>query len=474
MRWLAALPFAAIASPVRATDAGPFVGTWSGIDEDDTGRAARFRFVIAASGGVTVCLIDGGPYDVQAKNVEFKAATISFELPTLGVVVRGSLAGGDRIEATIVEGGKRETVQMVRGDLYPVKLTILPPGPMTAERLRRLLLLSNAPAMAVGWAFKQASHTVLVDGVRSLGATARVERADAWHIGSDTKSMTATLVARLIEADHLKWTTTVGDLLAQAIPTIRTEYRQATLIDLLSHHAGLPRDAPMNTTRFTVGPLADVRAERLAYVRLALAQPPIAAPRTTMNYSNAGYIVVGAMIEQAMGAPWETLMRACLFEPLRMHSAGFGPPTALGKAAGPVGHALRGDGKLYPWTQPDQADLPAVYGPAGLVHVSPDDQLAYLEVHRDQPRRFLSVSTWHKLHVPPFKDGYALGWGVEEDGSLSHTGSNGMWMTSVMINNPSGLVFAGALNAATPESHSVLDQAAESALLSRGHPKRPA
>jgi hypothetical protein len=43
-----------------------------------------------------------------------------------------------------------------------------------------------------------------------------------------------------------------------------------------------------------------------------------------------------------------------------------------------------------------------------------------------------------------------------------------MWVTSVSINKPSGMVFAGALNADTPESQSVLDQAAEAALLSRG------
>lgn len=323
--------------------------------------------------------------------------------------------------------------------------------------------------MGVGWAFKHGGHAVLVDGVRSLGATARVERTDAWHIGSDTKSMTATLVARLVEAGHLKWTTTTGDLLAQAIPSMRAEYRHATLIDLLSHHAGLPRDAPMERIRFTVGPLPDVRAERLAYVRLALEQPPVAMPRTTMRYSNAGYVVVGAKIERVMGAPWERLMREWLFVPLGMHSAGFGPPAASGtNVPGPVGHARRHDGKLHPWTQPDQADLPAVNGPSGLVHVSLDDQLAYLEVHRDRSGHFLSRSTWHKLHVPPYNDDYALGWSVDEDGSLSHTGSNGLWMTSVSIDKSSGMVFTGALNAATPESHSVLDQAAEAALLSRG------
>lgn len=461
------LPLAAIASPVQPTEAEALVGIWSGIDEDDSGRAARFRFVITAGGGVTVWLIDGGPYSVQAVNVEFKGSTVSFNLPTLGVVVHGTLSERDCIEATISSKIKREAVRMFRGDLYPIKVPILPPGTMTTERFRQLLQLSEAPAIGIGWAFKRGAHTVLVDGVRSLDATAKVEKTDAWHIGSDTKSMTATLVARLIEAGHLKWATTAGDWLAQAIPTIREEYRQATLIDLLSHHAGLPRDAPMGTMRFTVGTPPDIRVERLAYARLALAQQPIAAPRTTMHYSNAGYVVVGAMIEQAMGKPWEDLMREWLFGPLDMRSAGFGPPVAPGSPAGPVGHALRHDGKLHPWTKPDQADLPAVYGPAGLVHVSLDDQLTYLEVHRDRSGPFLSRSTWNKLHVPPYQDGYALGWGVEEDGSLSHTGSNGLWMTSVSIDKSSGTVFAGALNAATPEAHSVLDQAAEAVMLSR-------
>ena len=44
LRWLVGLPVAAMASPVSATDANPFVGTWSGIDEDDTGKATRLRF----------------------------------------------------------------------------------------------------------------------------------------------------------------------------------------------------------------------------------------------------------------------------------------------------------------------------------------------------------------------------------------------------------------------------------------------
>ncbi len=477
LRLLAALPFAATASPVPGASNGEaFVGTWSGISSDATGdpnrleKAVRVKLVISAKGEVTVWLIDSGLLRAQATRVELEAPSINFEF--LGVAVHGTLVGPDLIEVTGVGGGKRDAVRFMRGDLYPVNLTKLPAGPMTGKRLRSLLLLSEAPGIGVGWAFKHGDHTVMVDGIRMLGATEPVKKTDAWHIGSCTKSMTATLFARLIEAGQLQWTATVADSLGSAIPTMRTEYRQASLIDLLSHHAGLPREAPHDDMHFTFGFANDLRAERLAYARRALEQPPVVAPRTSMSYSNAGYDVLGAVIEQSLHAPWETLIRERVFKPLTMHSAGFGPPVGSRSNGAPVGHARASDGKLHAWTEPEEAELPAVFAPSGLVHVALDDLLKYLEAHRDRPTHFLSRSSWHKLHTPPFHDSYALGWGVDEDGSLSHTGSNGLWMMNVLVDKPSGMVFAGALNASTPEAISVLDQAGDAALLCRNYSQR--
>ncbi len=472
LQLLTALPFAAIARPgLTASNAEPFVGTWSGISSDARGdpnrlkKADRVKLVISAKGEVTIWLIDSGLLRAQATRVRLEAPTVDFEF--LGVAVHGTLVGPDLIEATGVGGGKRDVVRFMRGDLFPVNLTKLPAGPMTGKRLQSLLLLSEAPGIGVGWAFKHGNRTVMVDGVRMLGTAEKIAKTDAWHIGSCTKSMTATLAARAIEAGELKWTDTVVDLLGGAIPTIRPEYRQASLIDLLSHHAGLPREAPSDDMRLTFGFAQDLRTQRLAYARRALEQPPAVAPRTKASYSNAGYDIVGAMLEQSLRARWETLIRERVFEPLGMRSAGFGPPSARDSAGAPVGHARATDGKLHPWTEPEEADLPAVFAPSGLVHVSLQDLLNYLEVHRDRPVRYLTRSTWDKLHTPPFHDGYALGWGVDENGSLTHNGSNGMWLANVLIDKPTGMVFAGALNARTPTATSVLDQASDAALLSR-------
>ena len=464
LRCLLALPFASIAGRSLASEADTLFGTWSGMVEDDAGRVYRFRLVITHD-GANLYAIDVGLVDARASKVELNSPAIYIELASLGVTVRGTLVSSDRIDAVVVSKGQTQKAIILRGDLYPVVLTKLPAGPMTRDRLRSLLLLSQAPAIGVGWSFERGTRNVLVDGVRSLGMSTAVTKADAWHIGSDTKSMTATLVGRLFEAGHLRWDMTVSELLSSTFSDIRSEYRQATLIDLLSHHAGLPRDAREDSITFSVG-LKDARAERLAYARLVLTQPSVAAPRTTTNYSNAGYVVVGAMLERVMGASWETLIVEHLFAPLKMRSAGFGPPATPGRIDAPVGHARGHDNKLHPWTTPALADLPSVMGPAGLVHVSLNDLLAYLEAHRDRPERLLTRATWDKLQTPPYGDGYALGWGVDGKGRLSHEGSNGMWLVSVLVDRPSGMVFAGALNATTPQSVSTIQQASEAASLS--------
>lgn len=466
LHWLAALPLASIAGRSSAASGNALTGSWSGMVEDNAGRVQRFRLVVSPQGEVNLYAIDLGLVDARATKVDLNGSAINIEWASLGVTVRGTLVDHNRIDAVAAsQDGETQKAVILRGDLYPVANTTLPPAPMTPGRLRSLLLLSQAPAIGVGWAFERGSRTVLVDGVRSLEGPARVTNSDAWHIGSDTKSMTATLVARLVEAGRLQWTTTVGELLFPAIPDMRTEYRQATLVDLLSHHAGLPRDARAGAIAFTTGHLKDARAERLAYARRILAQVPVAAARTTMNYSNAGYVVVGAMLEHAMGAPWEKLIVEHLFAPLGMRSAGFGPPATPGRNDAPVGHARRRDNKLHPFTNPAVADLPTVIGPAGLVHVSLNDLLTYLEAHRDRPERLLTRAGWNKLQTPPFGDAYALGWGVDGNGSLSHGGSNGMWFANLSIDRPSGLVFAMALNAATPQSISVLQQASGAAKL---------
>jgi len=305
-------------------------------------------------------------------------------------------------------------------------LAALARGTMNSALLQRIRRRLATPAMAVGWQRGPAAPALLVNGLRAAGQTDPVRAGDCWHIGSITKSFTATLFARAVEAGAISWDTKLGQLLPQVPPA----YAELTAIELLSHHGGLPANIPMAAMLAMPGSEADPRASRLVYAAAALAQPPLAAPRTTFAYSNAGYVLAGAMLEAATGRSWEELLQREVLNPLGLSSAGFGPPGQADVVDQPRGHS--GGRPLW-------IDNPAAMGPAGRLHMSGVDLLAWLTVHRDKPRGFLGPASWRELHLPRFGGNYALGWVVSADGSLWHNGSNTTWYAEATIDAASGL-----------------------------------
>jgi len=327
--------------------------------------------------------------------------------------------------------------------------------------VHRLRLISEAPALGVAYAFKNQPDHILVDGLRSVESDLPVTTTDRWHIGSCTKSMTATLAARLVEAGRIRWTTTIGEVLGRLVPGLHPACREANLLHLFSHHAGLMRDPP-GVIGFQHRPGPHLVAERLLYVRRLLREAPIARLGAANIYSNGGFVVAGAMLEIAAGKPYETLMREQVFAPLGMTSAGFGPPALPDHLDAPLGHGHGANGQLVPVKNiRDLESPPPCANPCGGVHLSLGDLLAYLKAHRDHPS-LLSEDSWKTLHTPPFGDGAALGWGMGGDGTFGHSGSNGFWWAQVQV-TPWGVVFAGAQNATTPAAISVMTQAQDSA-----------
>ena len=77
-------------------------------------------------------------------------------------------------------------------------------------------------------------------GTRRVGAAERVQTTDLWHLGSDTKSMTATLAAMLVEQGKLRWDSTISEIFPDLAEKIVPAYRKLTLIQLFSHRVGLP------------------------------------------------------------------------------------------------------------------------------------------------------------------------------------------------------------------------------------------
>lgn len=291
-------------------------------------------------------------------------------------------------------------------------------------------------------------------GLRAAGSPARVTAADRWHLGSLTKAMTATLAAVLVERGVVSWGTTVGDAFPDLVGTIDPSYEDAALEELLSHTAGLPLDVTRASSwRSLRDDPAPITEQRRRWAAELLRTSPD-APRGAYLYTNAGYIVAGAMLEKITGEPWEVLIRREVFAPLGMYATGFGAPGTAGSIDEPRGHAGQDGGWLAVEPGPD-ADMPAAIGPAGTVHSTLGDYARYMAAHLAGARGYgglISAASFSKLHTPAPGTEYALGWGiVERDWAkgrvLMHHGSNGLWFATVWIAPERDLAMLAVTNA---------------------------
>lgn len=309
------------------------------------------------------------------------------------------------------------------------------PGDAVERELTAIRKRHSLPAL--GTAVIREGRTVSVQavGVRKSGDPTPVTAADQFHIGSCTKSMTATLVGMLVEEEKLRWDSALSEVFPDLREEMHPELRPVTLEQLLCHRGGLSGESWPEGKGFLdmhrlPGPPVEQRKQ---YVRLILKQKPALQPGTGFQYSNAGFAIAGAAAERVAGAPWEELMRKRLFQPLGIRSAGFGAMGTPGKVDQPWQHARR-NGRWEPVEPGPLSDNPAVIGPGGTAHLSLDDWARYVSAHLQGARsgaRLLKPATWKKLHTPLSGSDYAFGWGTtarEWGGGtvLTHNGTNTM------------------------------------------------
>ncbi|MBI3875287.1 MAG: beta-lactamase family protein [Verrucomicrobia bacterium] len=298
----------------------------------------------------------------------------------------------------------------------------------------------HLPALAAAVSLRGRVVAAGAVGVRKHGDPTPVTVGDKFHIGSITKSMTATLAAMFVERGKIKWQSTVAEQFPEFVRRMKPAWKEVTLEQLLAHRGGAPGDVEPKLWaacwKFAGPPIQ----HRMLLVRGTLTQEPEAPPGTKHIYSNTGYAIAGAMLERIGGKPWETLLTEMLFQPLGMKSAGFGAPATSEKVDQPWGHTFAGK-----TPDPDPpgpgADNPAAIGPAATVHCSVADLARYGALHaagENGDTELAKAASFKKLHTPLAGQDYALGWDVVRRGwaggvALSHTGSNTMFFANLWV-----------------------------------------
>lgn len=342
-----------------------------------------------------------------------------------------------------------------------------------ARHLEHHRQLYGVPALAA--AVWSGSHGQIVIntsvGQRSVQDTTTPSTLDRWHLGSITKPMTATLVGRLVDQGVLSFDASLGSLAAQTQLVMHPGYLAVTIRQLLQHRGGVLEDIgqlPSWNEQLLTDP-RPVTLQRRVLAQEALAIPPVAPPGRSCVYSNAGYLIVGAVLESLTGQSWEALLQREVFAPLQMSTAGFGVPSAMVAATPqPQGHSVNeGDGGRGRLVIND-VDNPPVLGPAGTVHATLADVVRFAMAHLPQPcpAGYLTPATVDELHrcsigvdestneAGTTDDAAVLcmGWfrvmrSWAHGSALCHTGSNGSWHASVWIAPARALIFIAATNA---------------------------
>lgn len=143
-----------------------------------------------------------------------------------------------------------------------------------------------------------------------------VDRQTKFHIGSVDKMFTAVAIAQLVEAGKLSWNAT----LAQLVPEYpdREAAQKITVWQLLHHTSGLGD--------FLVPAFFRQRekfVDPADYLELIASQPRSSDPGKQWSYSNAGYVLLGRIIENVSHESYVDYIRRHVFAPARMEASGF-------------------------------------------------------------------------------------------------------------------------------------------------------
>jgi D-alanyl-D-alanine carboxypeptidase len=178
--------------------------------------------------------------------------------------------------------------------------------------LHALVSTPKGPPGAYAQVQRGSQRKTFNQGEADLDTNAKIKPDDAWRIASVSKAFNGATALALVQQGQLS----LDDTIAQRLPELPAAWGQVTLREALQHTSGLPDfvgsqqfiDELTNEPRAPVAPTT-----LLSYVA---DQPLDFPPGTQYHYSDSDNVVVGLMIEQATGLPYQQAMSSLVIDPL--------------------------------------------------------------------------------------------------------------------------------------------------------------
>jgi CubicO group peptidase (beta-lactamase class C family) len=248
--------------------------------------------------------------------------------------------------------------------------------------LERIRSKYNLPSLNAAIVLDGGIKEMATVGVRKVGDETKVTTNDKFHLGSCTKSMTATLIAMFVEEGKIKWESTLPEMFPDI--EIHEDYKSVTLEMLLTHRSGTYNGIPFyDEVAEEYSQSQTAMQDRAIITKHILKKAPKITPNTVDEYNNTGYVIAAHAIEFITKKSWEELTQEKIFNPLEMKSCGYGAVSSPEETtpSAPWGHYKDNtkDGEIIPF----QRDNPEMWGPAGRVHCNFQDWAKYLQIHLD-------------------------------------------------------------------------------------------
>lgn len=343
-------------------------------------QTLRIQLTVTSKDGKLACSLDSldqESFGLLCSNILYSDRKFSFDIPLVNGHWKGSLSeDAKKLNGNWNQGGEAP-LDFVRQDkLQPL---LLPPvvqydpalPPVNAADMEAVLRRDLQQALKEGDLAPATSAGVAIGvyckGVRRVFAYGAAKPDSIFEIGSITKTFTGLIMAQMVQQGQVRSDEPIRELLP--IGTVaKPEGTEITLVDLVTHHSGLPRMPDNFKPADPTNPYADYAVPDLyAYV----AQHGVLKPANAgFLYSNVGVGLLGQALANRAGTSYMNLLRQEVTDPLGMSE------TAISLSERQKRHLLAGHLANH---QPAHAwDLNALAG-AGGVRSTAGDMLKYLE-----------------------------------------------------------------------------------------------
>jgi CubicO group peptidase (beta-lactamase class C family) len=304
-------------------------------------------------------------------------------------------------------------------------------GPILTKAMKRF----SVPGVAVGILLDGEEHRC-AKGVTAVDFPLDVDDTTLFQIGSTTKTFTATALMLLVEEGKIDLEAPVRTYLPKFRVPDELTAKSVTVRHLVTHTAGWVGDYFDDLGRGN-------DALRRIVQRMGKKTPQLTPMDTVWAYNNAGFYVLGRILEEVTGTGYEELVKTRIFDPLGMDRSFFFPEDVMTYKTA-IGHQALPDGSVRaarPW------GLSRAANPAGGIVSNVVDQLRYARFHLEggqaaDGKRLLKAATvkqMQKPHAPAGSmcDHVGISWLLDRVGGVQivkHGGSvNGHMSEFLMV-----------------------------------------